>query len=453
MSSTPDPGEASHGAGRVERRALAARWVLPMTSGTDTEDFVLDAHAVLLRGEAIEAVLPRDDLPPDVPVTDLGERLLMPGLVNGHGHLAMTLLRGFADDMPLEPWLTERIWPLEARWVDAHFVTEGSELASLEMLLGGVTTYSDMYFFPEAGADVARRSGLRAQILAPLIEFPNAWASGPEAGIEQTLALREACAGESRLRIGFGPHSTYTLSPPQLARIAELAVETGAPVQIHLHETAQEIAEGRRDHGARPIDLLRETGLLAAGLQTVHMTQLEAGDPAELAERGVSVVHCPQSNLKLASGLCPVSALRDAGVAVGLGTDGAASNNALSMFREMHVAALVGKIQRADAAALPAADVLRMATIDGARALGLDAVTGSLAPGKAADVIAVDLSAPGCQPLYNPASQLVYTGTEARVTHVWVDGELLLDDGEPTRLDRDRILQDAAAWRARIQAA
>ena len=435
----------------VPDRALTARWVLTMAD--DAEALVLDHHAVLLAGSRIADVVPSATLAdtwPGLPVRDLGEVALLPGLVNGHGHAAMTLMRGFADDMPLEPWLTERIWPLEARWVDATYVADGTELAIAEMLAGGVTTYSDMYFFPEAGAAVAHRSGIRAQVLAPLVKFPNAWSEGADAGFAKATDLHDEYRSTARITIGFGPHSTYALDPRQLEHIAVLAEQIDAPVQIHLHETAAEVAEGRRSHGDRPLDAVVRAGLFGPRLQTVHMTQLEAEDPARLAEHGVSVIHCPQSNLKLASGLCPAAALRAAGVRVGLGTDGAASNNALSMFREMHTAALLAKVVSGDAGALPAAEVLRMATLGGAEALGLEAETGSLEPGKAADLIAVDLSAPACTPVFHPESQLVYTGTEAKVTHVWVDGEALLENGQHTRLDLPDTLERANRWRDRM---
>lgn len=433
-------------------RALCARWVLTMADDDANagDALVREDHAVLLAGSRIAAVVPRGDVPEGVPIEDLGERALLPGFVNGHGHAAMTLMRGFADDMPLEPWLTERIWPLEARWVDARFVAEGTELAIAEMLAGGITTYSDMYFFPEAGAAVAHRSGIRAQVLAPLVKFPNSWAEGPDAGFRKTTELHDEYRATERITVGFGPHSTYALDPEHLEHIAVLAEQIDAPVQIHLHETAAEVAQSQQTHGERPVDAVRRAGLFGPRLQTVHMTQLEEGDPERLAEHGVSVIHCPQSNLKLASGFCPTTALRRAGVRVGLGTDGAASNNALSMLREMHVAAILAKVVSEDAAALPAREVLRMATLGGAEALGLEDEIGSLEPGKAADLIAVDLSSPACTPVFHPESQLVYTGTEARVTHVWVDGEALLAEGRHTRMDVDAVVARANQWRDRM---
>ena len=441
---------------RPQTRILTARWVLTMADATDGAGraSVLDHHAVVIEGDRISAVLPTDAARarwPDAVVTDLGEQVLMPGLVNGHGHAAMTLIRGFADDMPLEPWLHERIWPLEARWVGAEYVADGVELAIAEMIGGGTTTFSDMYFFPETTAAVASRAGLRSQVCVPLMDFANAWASGPDEAISRGLALHDEYRSSPRTTIAFGPHSTYTLAYEQLERTTMLAEQVDMPVQIHLHETATEVADARREHGERPLDRLARAGLLGPRLQAVHMTQLEAGDCARLAEHDVAVIHCPQSNLKLASGFCPVAELRAAGVRVGIGTDGAASNNALSMFREMHVTAILAKVVAGAASALPAMEVLRMATLGGAEALGIGELTGSLEPGKAADLIAVDLSSPACTPVFHPESQLVYTGTEAQVTHVWVDGEPLLEGGIHTRLDAAAVIDRANRWRDRIQ--
>lgn len=433
-------------------RILSARWVLTMVDG----DPVRDDHAVVLEGARIHAVLPADEARrrwPEAEQTALpGEQVLMPGLVNGHGHAAMALMRGFADDMPLEAWLQQRIWPLEGRWVSETFVADGAALAAAEMIAGGTTTFSDMYFFPEIAADVARRAGLRMQACVPLMQFGNAWASGPDEAIDKGLALQAACRGDPLVRVAFGPHSTYALGFDDLVRIGRLADEHDLAVQIHLHETAAEVATARREQGERPLETVARAGLLGPRLQAVHMTQLEPGDCERLAKADAAVIHCPQSNLKLGSGFSPVAALRGAGVRVGIGTDGAASNNTLSMLRELHVAAILAKAVAGDAAALPAREVLRMATLGGAEALGLGAVTGSLAAGKAADLIAVDLSAPACTPVFHPESQLVYTGTDARVSQVWVNGVRLYADGEHLSLDAPSIVARARAWRDRMLA-
>jgi 5-methylthioadenosine/S-adenosylhomocysteine deaminase len=431
-------------------RILTARWLLTMADG----DPVRDGHALVLAESRIHSVLPLDEARrkwPELPVEDFGDQVLMPGLVNGHGHGAMTLMRGFADDLPLETWLQERIWPLEARWVGTEWVADGVELAAAEMIASGTTTFSDMYFFPEAGAAVAHRTGLRAQICMPLIRFPTAWASGTDEGIHKGLALHDEYRALDRIRVAFGPHSTYTMDFAALERIATLAETADLAVQIHLHETADEVETARRETGERPLDTVIRAGLFGPRLQAVHMAHLADADIERLAEHDAAVIHCPQSNLKLASGLCRVRDLRRAGVRVGLGTDGAASNNGLSMFREMHVAAILAKVVAGDAAALPAMEVLRMATLGGAEALGMGEITGSLEPGKAADLIVVDLSGAATTPVFHAESQLVYTGTAARVTEVRVDGVPLYSGGEHLRLDEAAVIDRANRWRDRMQ--
>ncbi|TVS17209.1 MAG: TRZ/ATZ family hydrolase [Gammaproteobacteria bacterium] len=429
---------------------LSARWVLPVAP----DNRVLDDHSVVLAGSKILAVLPTAaarERWPDVPETRLDRHALLPGLVNAHGHAAMSLFRGYADDLPLATWLNERIWPMEGRWVDPAFVAEGTALAVAEMVAAGTTTFSDMYFFPEASAAVALRAGVRAQILGPLVRFPNAWSSGADEAIHKSLALHDEYRDSDRIRIAFGPHSTYAFDPAHLARIAVLAEELDVRVQIHLHETADEITTARQETGERPLETLERCGLLGPNLQAVHMTQLEPGDPGRLARHDVSVIHCPQSNLKLASGFCPVAELRAAGVRVALGTDGAASNNSLSLFREMHVAAILAKAVAADAAALPALEVIRMATLSGAEALGFGDLTGSLESGKAADMVAVDLSGIANEPVFHPESQLVYAGGERGVSTVWVDGAPVYDQGRHLRQDTDAILASVRRWRNRMQ--
>jgi 5-methylthioadenosine/S-adenosylhomocysteine deaminase len=439
----------SASAPRTPSQLLSADWMLTMAPG----DGVQRARTLALDGSRILAVLPTDEALarwPSVPHRSLPGHALLPGLVNAHGHAAMTLLRGFADDMHLGPWLEERIWPLERRWVSANFVADGTELAIAEMLRGGTTTFSDMYFFPDASAAIAQRTGIRAQICIPMVRFGNAWVDGPEEALHRGLALHDEYRESERIRVAFGPHSTYAMEIPHLERIAVLSEELDMAVQIHLHETGAEVTAALAERGERPLETVERVGLLGPRLQAVHMTHLETRDADRLARHGVSVVHCPQSNLKLASGFCPTAALRSAGVRVALGTDGAASNNALSMFREMHVAAILAKVVAGDAAALPALDVLHMATLGGAEALGMGDLTGSLEAGKAADVIAVDLGRLGVEPVYHPDSQLVYTCTDAAVRHVWVNGEALVDDGRLTRLDVDDTLARVRRWRDRI---
>ncbi len=385
-------------------------------------------------------------------VLSLPHHALLPGLVNAHGHAAMSLLRGFAEDAPLETWLSEQIWPTEARLVSADFVRDGVRLALAEMIHTGTTCFADMYFFPEVTAQEANNAGVRGQIAFPVIEFPNAWSANAAEGFHKGLALHDAYRQDPRIQIAFGPHASYSVSEQDLQKILMFSEELDANIQIHLHETAQEVAEARERVGTTWVHFLHERQLLGPRLQAVHATHLDPEEISLLAENNVKVVHCPYSNLKLASGVCATTALLDSGINVGLGTDGAASNNGLDILLEARLASLLAKQQNGNAAALPATQALEMATLGGARVLGLEAEIGSLEPGKAADMVAINLSAAKFQPLYNPIAQLIHTTAGTSVSHVWVAGECLLDDGHLNTLDEDGILRAAREWRDRILA-
>jgi 5-methylthioadenosine/S-adenosylhomocysteine deaminase len=425
------------------------RWVVPVVP----EGAVLEQHSVVVRDGIISAVLPRAEAAgiEAAEALELPAHALLPGLVNAHGHAAMSLLRGFADDLPLMPWLQEHIWPAEGAWVGEDFVRDGVRLAALEMIGSGTTTCSDMYFFPEIAAREYLAAGLRAQLAFPVFDFPTAWGSGPDDYLAKGLALRDELRHEDRIGVVFGPHAPYTVSEENLARIATLAAELDLPVHIHLHETAAEVLQAVEANGERPLAMLRRIGLLGPRTQCVHMTDAGRQDIELLAATGASVVHCPQSNMKLASGACPVQRLLDAGVNVALGTDGAASNNDLNLFNEMHSAALLAKLTSGDASALPAARTLTLATLGGARALGLEQRIGSVEVGKQADLIAVDLGGAAQQPVYNPLSTLVYACTGSEVSHSWVAGRPLLADRAAVHLDHRAILSRAEDWRVRIQ--
>jgi len=428
---------------------IHSQWILPV----DPLDRQLTDHAVAVGGGRILALLPSEEARRSVEaerVIDLPGHLLIPGLINAHTHAAMVLMRGLADDLPLMTWLHEHIWPAEQRWVDPGFVGDGTRLAILEMLRGGITCYNDMYFYPEVTAQVTAEAGMRAVIGMIVVDFPTGYAADANEYIAKGLALHEQYRDHPLIRMAFAPHSPYAVSDAPLQRVRALADELEAQVHIHLHETRDEILQSLRDHGERPLSRLQQIGLVGPGLAAVHMTQLEDDEIEMLADAGAHVVHCPESNLKLASGFCPVAKLLDAGVNVALGTDGAASNNDLNMLGEMRTAALLGKGVAGSAAALPAAAALRMATINGARALGLDEEIGSLEPGKSADLVALDLRDSHTQPLYHPVSQLVYAASQQQVRQVWVRGRQLIRDGVPTRLDAARILASAQIWGERL---
>ncbi len=424
------------------------RWLVPVVPRAT----VLENHSLAVRDGRIEAILPRDQTGQiqAAEVLELGDHALMPGLINLHGHAAMSLLRGYADDLPLMPWLEEHIWPAEGKHVSADFVRDGSLLACAEMIRAGTTTFSDMYFFPEACAEAARASGMRCQITFPIFDFPTAWGSGPDDYINKGLRLRDDLKHRELISVAFGPHAPYTVSVPVLEKVTTLAAELDVAIQIHLHETAGEVLAAVEQHGERPLDTLNSIGLIGPRTQCVHMTDIGDQDIALLAAAGAHVVHCPQSNMKLASGACPSGKLRARDVNVALGTDSAASNNDLNLFGEMQAAALLGKLHSGDAAVLPASEALYMATMGGARALGMEGSIGSLEVGKVADMIAVDLSGPECQPVYNPLSQLVYACNGSQVSHTWVAGQALMAGRELTTLDLAEVLQRSAEWRERI---
>ncbi|MEE4659310.1 MAG: TRZ/ATZ family hydrolase [Halieaceae bacterium] len=416
---------------------------------------VLSEHVLTITGGRISGIHRREDAAAIEAKTtlDLPHHTLFPGLVNSHGHAAMALLRGFADDLPLLPWLEQHIWPAEAAHVSPEFVADGTDLAMAELIRSGTTCFADMYFFPNVVAERAAAAGLRCQLSFPIFDFPSAWGSDADDYISKGLALRDELKHSELVNVVFGPHAPYTVNEKALAKVAMLANELDLPVHIHLHETAGEVSDSLAQYGQRPLARLAELGLIGPRTQCVHMTALDDDDIALLAETGAHVVHCPESNMKLASGRCPVQALQEAGVNVALGTDSAASNNDLSMPGEMRSAALLAKLGQGDAASLPAEAVLEMATINGAQAMGIHADTGSLEVGKWADLIAVDFQRPETQPLYNPVSQFVYAADASQVTHSWVAGRMLLCDRELTTLSMESILRQAGQWRDTIVAA
>jgi 5-methylthioadenosine/S-adenosylhomocysteine deaminase len=423
---------------------IRAGWVVPVVpTGVALKD-----HVVAISGGEISAICPIEEAAAIKAneTVDLPGHALMPGLINMHGHAPMSLLRGYADDVPLMPWLEQHIWPVEGAHISPEFVRDGVNLALAEMLRAGTTCFSDMYFFPNVVAEQSQHAGMRCQITFPIFDFPSAWGSGPDEYISKGLKLRDDLKHSDLVNVVFGPHAPYTVADEALQKVAMLANELDLPIHIHLHETAGEVAEALQATGERPLAQLNRLGLIGPRTQCVHMTDLVDEDIELLATSGAHVIHCPESNMKLASGQCPVVKLTEAGINVALGTDSAASNNDLSLFGEMRSAAMLAKLGNADATALPAAEVLAMATINGARALGMQDSLGSVETGKLADLIAVDLSPPETQPLYNPVSQLVYAAHTSQVTHSWIGGRAVMRDRQLTHLDLDSVLARAAHW-------
>ncbi|ROT99243.1 TRZ/ATZ family hydrolase [Marinobacter sp. R17] len=429
---------------------INARWIIPVVpAGT-----VLNHHALLIQGGRIEAIVPQDEADRRFharEALDLNDHVLLPGLVNAHGHAAMSLMRGLADDMPLMTWLNDHIWPAEAKFISDDFIADGTRLAIAEMLRTGTTCFSDMYFFPEVAAQVSTDVGIRSQICFPVLDFPTAWGDGPDTYLKKGADLIDQWGDHSHTRIAIGPHAPYTVSDGPLKDIVSLAADKQAAIQIHLHETAFEVADALEKSGTRPTQRLADLGLLSSSTQCVHMTQVDGSDLTLMAESGAHVVHCPESNLKLASGFCPVDKLQKAGVNVAIGTDGAASNNDLDLFGEVSTAALLAKAVAEDAAALSAHDALAMATINGARALGREQDIGSLEAGKLADVIAIDLSDPFNQPIYDPASHLIYSRHGRQLSHSWIGGVPQVQDGILTRIDVPDLMLRVDHWAQRIR--
>lgn len=430
---------------------IEARWVVPV----EPHGVVLEHHAVAIQDDRIVALLPiadaRTAYAPRERV-ELGEHALIPGLVNSHTHNPMTLLRGLADDLPLMVWLQEHIWPAEAKVIGPEFVRDGVELAVAEMLRGGTTCANENYFFPDAIGATYRKLGFRAVVGLPVIEFPTAWAKTQDEYFERAAEVHDSFLGDALVGTAFAPHAPYTVSDESFERIRVLADQLDIPVHLHLHETAHEVDEEKRKSGLRPFQRLQRLGLVNDRLIAVHMTQVTDGEIAACAEAGVSVVHCPESNLKLASGFCPAEKFRRAGVNLAIATDGCASNNDLDMFGEMRTAAILAKAVAQDAAAFDAASALRSGTLNAARAMGLEEKIGSIEPGKQADLAAVRLSDLETQPLFHVASQLIYATGRHQVTDVWIAGRRKLAARELVDMDVEGILARTRQWRERISA-
>ncbi len=430
---------------------IEAGWVVPV----EPHGVVLEDHAVAVSGGRIVAVLPIALARSRFAATDVVQRpdaVLIPGLVNAHTHNPMTLLRGIADDLPLMTWLQQHIWPVEAAVIGPEFVADGMALAIAEMLRGGTTCANENYFFPDVQAAVYKRHGFRALVGLPVIDFPTAWASSADEYFDRAGEVHDQWRGDALVGTAFAPHAPYTVNDANFERIRMLSDLLDVPVLLHTHETAHEITDSIRDHGQRPLARLDRLGLVNDRLIAVHMTQLTEAEIHLCAERGVSVAHCAESNLKLASGFCPACALQRAGVNLAIGTDGCASNNDLDMCGEMRTAARLAKAVANDATALDAASALRAATLGGARALGFGERTGSIEPGKEADLVCVDLSELETQPLHHVLSQLVYATGRQQVSDVWIAGRRKLDQRELVDIDTAALIANARQWRTRIAA-
>ena len=430
---------------------IYAGWIIPV----EPENVVYEQHALAIQDGKIVAILPSNEAVRHFSARityRLTTHVLMPGMINTHSHAAMNLLRGIADDLPLNEWLNDHIWPAEQTHVDEQFIADGTELAIAEMLRGGVTCFNDMYFFPDVVGQIADKIGIRATLGLILLDFPTTWAKNPEEYLKKGRKVHEMYEEHPLIQTALAPHAPYSVSDNSLKSALAMADELDIPIHIHLHETAGEIDDSIEKYGERPLARLEKLGLLSPRLMAVHMTQLKNDEISLLANYGTHVIHCPESNLKLASGICPVSKLLGAGVNVTLGTDGAASNDDLDMLGEMRTAALIAKGFSNDATTVPAAQAIRMATLNGAKALGIDHITGSFVPGKSADIIAIEMVDIETQPVYNPLSQVVYSVGRDKVTDVWVAGKHLLKSRGLTTIDIHSLKAKIYSWREKIKA-
>ncbi|MGV8711513.1 MAG: TRZ/ATZ family hydrolase [Nitrosomonas sp.] len=430
---------------------IEAKWIIPV----EPAEVILKYHALAISQGIICDILPIHEAQfryhPQQTIS-LKNHVLIPGLINLHTHAAMTLMRGLADDRPLMEWLNQYIWPTESQHVTAQFVLDGTQLACAEMIRGGITCFNDMYFFPESSAQAAIMSGMRAAVGLVVIDFPTAYASDADDYLSKGLEVRDNYQQHSQLSFCFAPHAPYTVSDKTFSSVLTYSEQLNIPIHTHLHETKEEICMSLDSAGKRPIERLQHLGLLSPNLIAVHMTHLTDSEIKLIQQYGCSIAHCPSSNMKLASGFAPVTAFLNQGINTGLGTDGAASNNRLDIFEEMRLAALLAKAVSGRADALPAHQVLRMATLNGANALGLGNKIGSLTVGKAADITAIDFSDINLTPCYDPLSHVVYTSGREHVSHVWVNGRMLLENKKLTTLNQSDLHYRMALWHKRIAA-
>lgn len=425
----------------------------------DEGPHVREQHAILVDAGKIKAIVPKSDIPDwavDWPVVDCSQHVVMPGLINLHTHSSMSLLKGYADDYALMPWLNEHIWPAEKRWVSPAFVQDGSLLACAEMLAGGITTFNDMYFFPQATIEAAKRTGIRAHIGLTIMEFPSNYAATASEYIRLGTEVRDQYKSESSISFSFAPHAPYTVSDQTFTDVVTLAEQLNLGIHTHLHETQAEIAQSQEQFGVRPLQRLQALGVIGPSTVLAHGVHLEKYEQETLATLGAHIAHCPSSNLKLASGIAPVASALRSGINIGLGTDGAASNNRLDLWQEMRTAALLAKVSAQQAEAVPAYQALQMATINGATALGLQAQIGSISVGKQADLIAVRLDELNSLPCFDPISHLVYVASREQVTHTWVNGQLRyqrLPDGQPqfAGIETEALRSIALQWQLKMQ--
>jgi 5-methylthioadenosine/S-adenosylhomocysteine deaminase len=437
---------------KLRYQILKPGWIITVNSDFE----VLQDFAVVVKNNRIDALISVQEIEQipeyqEAEIVDLPGCVLMPGLVNSHTHTSMSLFRGMADDLPLMEWLSDHVWPAETKWVNPQFCVDGFQLAAAEMIRSGTTCFNDMYFYPDEIARSAQKTGIRCVVGLIVLDFPTAWAQNADEYLHKALAVHDENREYSLVSSAFAPHAPYTVSDEPLHKIAMYSSELDIPVHMHIHETAAEVAQALQANGKRPLERLDQLNLLTPNLIAVHMTELNEFEINRISETGVNIVHCPESNLKLGSGICPVAELLEREINICLGTDGAGSNNDLDLLGEMRSAALLAKGSSRNAKVCSARQSLEMATINGARALGLADQIGSIEVGKCADLIAINLDALNTQPVYDPVTQVVYSASSRQVSHVWIDGELQLENGELCHIDSNEVIARANAWARKIE--
>lgn len=432
---------------------LEAKWLIPLNKSANPNNRALKDTAIIIENQIITDILPiaaSRNKYPELARKILNHHVIMPGLINAHTHSPMNLLKGYADDLPLMTWLNDHIWPIEHHFFSSEFAYEGAILAICEMLKGGVTCFNDMYFYSNDIARAAAELGIRACIGTHVFDPPSPWADNTDDYLARCQEVISEYKNNSLITPIVCPHAPYTVSDESFKKVMSFSEKNNLSIGCHIHETNDEIQQSLEQYKMRPIERLHKLGLLDHNLHAIHMTQLNVDEIELVAKKNVSVVHCPESNLKLASGFCPVKELLEYNINLAIGTDGAASNNDLDMLSEIRTAALVAKTTAMDPTTLPDYQALECATINGAKAVNLQDRIGSLEIGKQADLIAIDLSDYGSQPVYNPLSSIVYTATRQQVSDVWVNGMQKVADKKLIAFDNSKIQKIIDKWSDKI---
>jgi 5-methylthioadenosine/S-adenosylhomocysteine deaminase len=429
---------------------ISASWIFTSNS----EGQLLSDYSIVIENDKIIDLVPQDKVFDEYEANDtyqLTDHILIPGLINTHTHAAMSLFKGFADDLPLQDWLNDYIWPAEKEFINSSFVKDGSILALSEMIKSGVTTFNDMYFFPDATAEAVKELGVRSNIGLVVLDFPTNYATDPEDYLLKGFEFRDKWRNEELITTSIAPHAPYSVSDEAFTLINTYSEELSINIHTHLHETQWEIEDSIEKYGITPVQRLNNLGIIGPSLMAVHCVHLNDQDMATLAKNKVSIVHNPSSNMKLGSGISDIAKMLKQNLNISLGTDSSASNNRIDIMEEMRLAALLIKGSTKSPESFSANEAIKMATINGAKALGLESIIGSIEKNKKADLVAIDLNSIENQPIYNPLTTLVYSSSRSDVSYVWIDGEIKLKDKKLVKIDEERIIQLAKKWQRKLK--